>query len=85
MTLEWDAPYSWDEYPVQHYDVEVTNHSELDRQAINETSVQYSAAENHQECKEIVFKVRASNSLGNSDYGSVIAGFPIGKIFRFRN
>ena len=79
ITLEWDTPFSWPGYPIRHYDVNVTNHPELVREAINETSVQFTAEEHHQECEEIEFKVRANNDLGSSKYGIITTGFPIGK------
>ena len=80
VTLEWDIPFSWPDYPICHYDVNVTNHPELVREAINETSVQFTAEEHHQECEEIEFKVRASNNLASSKYGIITTGFPIGTI-----
>lgn len=81
VTLEWDAPFSWSQYPIKYYNVTAFNHPELDQEAIQDTSVQYRADEGHQlqECEEIEFRVRATNSLGDSEYGSVTAGFPIGE------
>ena len=80
MTLEWDVPFSWPEYPVQSYDVVASNRSNLSREDINETRVRFIAqlGENQRECETIEFKVRASSDLGDGEYGSVIAGFPIG-------
>ena len=79
VTLEWDIPFSWPEYPVKSYNIITSNHSELNQDNINETSVQFFADENQNNCEMIEFKVQASSDLGDSDYGSVIAGFPIGK------
>lgn len=79
LTLEWDAPFSWPQYPILHYDVDVTNHSELVREAINETSIQFNTSGDYRECETIEFNVRASNVLNDSEYGSVTTGFPIGK------
>ena len=42
------------------------------------------ADEEQQECEMIEFKVRAISDLGDGEYGSVIAGFPIG-MFICRN
>ena len=80
VTLEWDVPFSWPEYPVQSYDVVASNRSALNRDDINETRVLFVArpGDNQGECEAIEFKVRASSDLGDSEYGSVIAGFPIG-------
>ena len=80
MTLEWDIPFSWPEYPVQSYDVVASNRSALNRDDINGTRVQFVAqpGDNQRECETTEFKVRASSDLGDSEYGSVIAGFPIG-------
>ena len=76
VTLEWNTPFSWPQYPVHSYDVMVPNHS---RENINETRVKFSAGEDQHNCEPITFKVRATSELGKSEYGSVIAGFPIGK------
>lgn len=78
VTLEWDIPFSWSEYPVRSYDVIASNHSELNRDDVSETSVQFVVGEDQPECEMIEFRVRASSDLGDSEYGSVIAGFPIG-------
>ena len=80
VILEWNSPFSWPQYPVQTYDVIVSNHIELFRENINETRVQLSAGDNQHNCNVTEFKVRASSDLGDSEYGSVIAGFPIGII-----
>lgn len=45
---------------------------------MNETRVQFMADDEQQECEMIEFKVRAVSDLGDGEYGSVIAGFPIG-------
>ena len=77
LILEWDAPFSWPDYPILHYDVNATNHSELVRETINDTSVRFTTSENHRECETIEFNVRASNILDDSEYGTVTTGFPI--------
>ena len=84
MTLEWDIPFSWTKYPVQSYDIVASNRSDLNRNDVNETRVQFMADEEQQECEMIEFKVRAISDLGDGEYGSVIAGFPIG-MFICRN
>ena len=78
MILEWDIPFSWSTYPVQSYDIVASNRSDLSRNDVNETRVQFMADEEQQECEMIEFKVRAISDLGDGEYGSVIAGFPIG-------
>lgn len=78
MTLEWDIPFSWQKYPVQSYDIVASNRSDLSRDDVNETRVQFVADDEQQECEMIEFKVRAVSDLGDGEYGSVIAGFPIG-------
>lgn len=75
MTLEWDTPFSWPEYPVQSYDIIVPNHPELTRNDINETSIQFIAGDNQQDCELIEFKLWARSVLGDSEYGSALAGF----------
>ncbi len=79
VTLEWDVPFSWPEYPVQSYDIVASNRLDLSRDDVNETRVQFVAGDAQQEeCETIEFKVRAGSALGDGEYGSVIAGFPIG-------
>jgi hypothetical protein len=66
---------------VQSYDIVVSNRSDLNRDDVNETSVQFVAGDEQHECEMIEFKVRASSTLGDGEYGSVIAGFPIGMYY----
>ena len=82
VTLEWDTPFSWPQFPIQNYTIHVANRSEMVVGVNNDTRVQLTKEEGRQECEEIEFKVRASNALGDSEYGSVLAGFPIGKSAR---
>ena len=81
VMLEWDIPFSWPEYPVQTYSIIASNHPELTRSNINKTSMQFFVRDNPSDCEMIEFKVQATSDLGDSDYGSVTAGFPIGIYF----
>ena len=78
MTLEWNRPFSWSDYPVHNYSIRVTDRPGDIVRGDNETSIHFERQDG-EECEEIEFKVRASNALGDSEYGSVLAGFPIGK------
>ena len=80
LVLEWEEPFSWPEYPIDHYTLEV-NVDPLNSKIIpkTQTSVLLPRTGELRECRELGFSVRANNGLADSDIGTVQGGFPIGE------
>ena len=87
LQLSWEPPFSWEEYPLQHYNVMVedTTNNEVLKDEMVELStggstVTYELDRDTQaeSCVELVFTVTASNVLGQSSPAVITGGFPIG-------
>ena len=81
--VQWDVPYSNEDYPIQHYNIQIINTSSgqelLD--SVVENRYVYNAENGNTEtqCDLLIFSVTAVNELGQSVPGNVSGGFPIGK------
>ena len=85
LDIQWEVPYSHDDYPVVSYNIQIVNTSsgnvlegpsELQS---NETSYVYTFEDEVQYCQILTVNVTAVSALGSSVPGSVSRGFPIGK------
>ena len=92
IQLSWLPPFSWAEYPIVNYSVQV--HNRATGEVINSTvyatstemlssTVTFIHTTPHggvvQDCEELVFSVSAATSVGWSSPAVVTGGFPIGK------
>ena len=91
IQLSWLPPFSWGEYPIVNYSVQVHNRAtgEGTNSTINVISTEmfsmaasvtfvYSTPGGVQNCEEFVFSVSAANNIGWSSPAVVTGGFPIG-------
>ena len=85
MDIQWEVPYSHNNYGVESYDIQIVNTSSgnvLEGPAelqYNETSYVYTFEDEVQYCQILTVNVTAVSALGSSVPGSVSKGFPIGK------
>ena len=92
LQLSWLPPFTWVDYPIVNYSIQVYNRVTEDvmNRTINVTSpwlvavspVTFNISIPHgevvQRCEELVFAVIATNNIGQSEPGVVNGGFPIG-------
>jgi len=89
LQLSWLPPFTWLGFPIVNYSIQVLNKTtwEVIRNwTINATSTSMSPVTFNygtlpvQRCEELVFTVRAANSIGQSEPGQTHGGFPIGNV-----
>ena len=95
IQLSWLPPFSWAEYPIVNYSVQVYNEAtrEVMNSTLNATStemfsmtapVTFVYRTPHkgvmQNCEQLVFSVSAASSVGLSSPAVVTGGFPIGNL-----
>ena len=92
IELSWLPPFSWEEYPIVNYRVQVHNRAtgEVMNLFINATSEMLSTTapvtftyntpqgEVMQNCEELVFIVSAASTIGWGSPAVITGGFPIG-------
>jgi hypothetical protein len=82
LELEWDIPYSNEDYPIQHFDIHVLNtssgHEFVDRIIQNRYVYNTEGGNPATQCDLLMFSVTAVSELGQSVPGIVSGGFPIG-------
>ena len=85
LDIQWEIPYSHEEYPVVNYNFHIVNMSSgnvLDSVVgYNETSYEYTFEDEVQYCQILTVNIMAESVLGSSKPGSVSSGFPIGENF----
>ena len=95
IQLSWLPPFSWTEYPIVNYSVQVYNRAtgEMMNSFINATSevlsttapvtFNYGVPQGRamQNCEELVFIVSAANIIGWGSPAVVTGGFPIGSVW----
>ena len=83
LYVQWEIPYSHDDYPVVSYDIQIVNVSFGEVLVsvfnYNETSYEYTFEDDVQYYQIIAVNVTAVSALGPSVPGSVSRGFPIGE------
>ena len=85
LDIQWEIPYSHNDYPVESYNIQIVNTSSgnvlegpVELQP-NETSYVYTFEDEVQYCQILTVNVTAVSALGSSVPGSVSRGFPIGE------
>ena len=85
LDIQWEVPYSHNDYPVESYNIQIVNTSSgnvlegpVELQP-NETSYVYTFEDEVQYCQILTVNVTAVSALGSSVPGSVSRGFPIGE------
>ena len=82
--VQWDVPYSNENYPIQHYNIRIVNTSSGQElfDSVIENRYVYNTEHSNAEmrCDLLIFSVTAVNELGQSVPGNVSGGFPIGKL-----
>ena len=95
IQLSWLPPFSWAEYPIVNYTVQVHNRAtgEVTNSFINATSDMLSTTAPvtfiyntphggvMRNCEELVFIVSAATIIGQGSPAIVTGGFPIGNIY----
>ena len=95
IQLSWLPPFSWADYPIVNYTVQVHNRAtgEVISSTVNTTSTEmismitpvtftYNTPQGGvvQTCEELVFSVSAASNVGWSSPAVVTGGFPIGNL-----
>ena len=95
IQLSWLPPFSWREYPIVNYTVQVHNRAtgEMINSTVNAISTEmlsttalvtfiYNTPHGGvvQNCEELVFSVSAASIIGWSSPAVVTGGFPIGNL-----
>ena len=95
IQLSWLPPFSWEDYPIVNYGVQVHNRAngEVMNSTVNATSTEmhlttapvtfiYNTPHGGvaQNCEELVFSVSAASNIGWSSPAVVTGGFPIGNL-----
>ena len=88
IQIFWLPPFSWDEYPIVNYTVQVHNRitREVTNSTVNATAAPVTFIHNTPHgrvmwnCEELIFRVFAANNIGRSKPAVVTGGFPIGNV-----
>ena len=93
IQLSWLPPFSWEDYPIVNYSVQVHNRAngEMMNSIVNATSIEIHSTTAPvtfiyntpyggvvQNCEEFVFSVSVASNIGWSSPAVVTGGFPIG-------
>ena len=83
LEVEWDEPFTWDEFPIQQYAVTMHNSSSdspPQPMTVDDHSMLVTLDAETMTCSELTFEVTATNSNGESTPGTTEAGgFPVGE------
>ena len=95
IQLSWLPPFSWEDYPIVNYSVQVYNRAtgEVINSTVNATSTEMHSTTAPvtfiyniphggvvQNCEVLVFSVSAASNVGWSSPAVVTGGFPIGDL-----
>ena len=80
----WDPPFSWENYPILHYDVilVVTSSGEIlqEERLPNVTNfIIHQIPQLETICAEVLFVITAENAIGESNPSTIRGGYPIGE------
>jgi len=93
LQLSWLPPFTWMEYPIVNYTIQIHNRATRDvinrimnATAMSPVTFNYSKPQGEvlQRCEELNFTVFAASNIGQSEPGQVNGGFPIGTILLTR-
>ena len=76
--VEWDEPFTWDDFPVTRYTVEVvdgTSGEMIENSTLSPTNRFFNVTPQAC-CSDLTFSVRAWNSVGASTPGTTTGAFP---------
>ena len=84
INIEWEVPYSSEDYPVENYNIQLTNATSGDLfetlPTYNGTNYMYEFEDDVRYCQTLTVNVTAVSALGQSVPGSSSIDFPIGKL-----
>ena len=83
--VEWEEPFTWNNFPINAYLVEIVNHTSntlLSRTSLNPNNNSYSISQMSPQhfCTTLLVRVSASNVVGSSSFGYIYGGFPSRKL-----
>ena len=80
IQVQWQAPFTWHDYPIINYTVEITNETSAELLAsavLGPDSLLYSLTQmTPSSCTNLTIVLYANNSLGRSPSGIVQGAFP---------
>ena len=83
IRVNWERPFTWDDFPITHYTVEVLNQTGdmLNSSVISPPELYYSITQmSPPSCTNLTFLVQAVNSVGPSPPGTTHGAFPSSKL-----
>ena len=93
-TIHWEEPFTWENFPILRYNLNITNHSLIDEQILTQMSIPsntstssgpgalnftYSFTSKGRICYGLDVALSATNAIGESDSSIVHTGHPIGR------
>lgn len=85
MEVEWAEPFTWEDFPIINYFVQVLNQTSNETLASEVLSSSISSynitRKESSSCSNIVFIVQAISAIGSSTSGVISGGFPAGIYF----
>ena len=88
LEIQWEVPYSPDNFIIESYNIEVVNETtgdvQLDVIQLNQTRhrLALDGVDQVMSCDVLTVSVTAVSAVGESEPGMVSGGFPIGKLTR---
>ncbi len=82
--VEWEVPFTWEDFPIFGYTLEVvnqTNSTVLDITTMTPDILSYNLTRNDSEtssCTTILFSLQATSGVGSSAPGITYGAFPTG-------
>ena len=98
LQLSWLPPFTWVDYPIVNYTIQIHNRTtgnvmnwtinstDTSMTVVSPVTFNYSKPQGEvlQRCEELNFTVFAASNIGQSEPGQVNGGFPIGTILLTR-
>ena len=83
MQVEWDEPFTWHDFPIINYDVQVLSGTQtFSNRVLSSDILSFSLTQRNLSCTNLTFSVRANNSVGYSVPGIVHGAFPYSKFIK---
>ena len=92
-TIHWEEPFTWENFPILHYNLNITNHSLINEEILTQMSIPsnttssnpaagasnftYSFTSKGRNCYGVDVALSATNAIGDSDSSIVHTGHPI--------
>ena len=84
IQVEWEAPFTWDDFPITNYTVVAINQTSQEQLAsavLSPDMLSYSLTKTAEPCTNITFSVWANNSVGESHQPGIVHGaFPTSEL-----